>query len=149
MKPYTIKKGNFYCEPTLFGKIPIRFGLKFGNKPVKFTIRFDESCLYKNVGYDDQINKIAGYSTGLMHQNSIGIGWNCDANGIYFRLWVYGYIGGVRQESAIITSMLKPNQTWTGVLTPVKKGWWGYYRYFYFGGNIPAPQTMIAWVERS
>lgn len=148
MKSYTIKKGNFYCEPTLFGKIPIRFGLKLGNKPVSFTIKFEESCLYKNVGYDDQINKIAGYSTGFMHQDSVGIGWNCDETGSYFKLWTYNYSSGIRQISQIITT-LRPNQEFTYVPYNTKRGWWGYYRYFYFGGNLPAPQTMIAWVGRS
>ena len=158
MKTYTIKKGNHYCEPTLFG-LPLHFG--FSKTNVKYKVRFHDDCIY-----DDNIvipgwNKLPGWSSIGIHSNSIRLGWIVRSG--VLSIGYYCYIKGVRYSGDLM--IVQPG-VWYEVECSVIHGDYcmrindnfklisggstpfiAFKAFYYFGGQSTAQNTMSIDIE--
>lgn len=105
-------------------------------------VNFDESCRYlgNTIQMTEQINKLCGFGAILHHRNSIRIGWRYDPINDIIKLYTYEYRKGERIVNPL--DEVKINQTKKIKLKSKKVYWFGCYRYFYFGGKVPAPHDM-------
>ena len=104
MKSYIINKGKHYAKG-------LKFGVTFSNK-ISFRGKFTESCLYDDLGKNDNydINKLFGFSTTWFHHIQSGrVGWRC-LDGKTIQLLTYSYNKGKNdiQENDIL-GVVEPN----------------------------------------
>lgn len=153
----------------------LRLVPKWNNgKPVtyKFKMSGDNWYPYKEPD-DHDVNKFFGFSMGLHHKDSIRLGWapNFNKRGS-FNIYFYLYNNGARFFSRFTKINADTDYTITisvdfGYVTfelfdqdgnsiaksserfsvPDKKI--GYYLWFCFGGNKPAPKEMTAWLTKN
>lgn len=67
MTEYLIKKGNHYASG-------LHFGVHFGITEQKYKVKFSKECLY-TPDWENDWNKLCGWSYGLHHKNSIRVCW--------------------------------------------------------------------------
>jgi hypothetical protein len=171
---FLIKKGRHYCSG-LWNGFP-RLFIHKGRKKVEFYVTFDENCQHRFLTTDKwQINKVAGFSRGHHHKESIRLGWNCPAGEL--QLYAYYYTNSARRtvlipnDSNIYYSGFEFNRPIhvklidnprnfivevNGVETVLEKVWringpkgWrlGYYLKPYFGGKAPSPKDMNIYIQ--
>ncbi|MEK6879230.1 MAG: hypothetical protein AABY22_06450 [Nanoarchaeota archaeon] len=161
---YLVKKGHHYSN----------HGIKyhFGITRKKFGFLFSPSCLYSILSpkKNTSINKLFGWSYGHHHRNSVRVGWRPDTNGkidLFFYLYNNGKNFTKYFETIEVSEEYEINITVSmyfvlfelykanNPLENIKKDthgfirpWfrWGYYLWFYFGGKLPAPQDMTAYI---
>ena len=93
---YTIKKGNHYSRhwPKLHT----------GKTRMKIRFAFLKGCWWPTVKPDDAaINKLAGWSFGLHHKNSIRVGWAPSLTKNKIDLYFYLYHNGSRHTRLFAT----------------------------------------------
>jgi len=164
---YNIKKGKHSSG--------FHFGITF-KKKITFECMFDNSCLYGDLGDNDNydINKLYGFATTWYHLLQSGrVGWRC-LDGKNIELLTYSYNDGKRENKETdILGTVKPNEwfsctiedleyayeytfkksSWTKKIVvkadAKKKDWFifHYKLYFYFGGNKPSPHDMFVTVN--
>lgn len=171
---FLIKKGRHYCSGILNG-IP-RLFIHKGNKELEFYVTFDENCKNELLLLNKYaINKVAGFSRGHHHEESIRLGWNCPEGEL--QLYAYYYTGGQRRSVRIpnieniycncfefnrpihVKIVDRPKYfsiKVNGTETPLPKVWrikgekgWrlGYYLKPYFGGKELAPHDMNIYLQ--
>ncbi len=163
IKKFILKEGKHYASPFFF----LRRFLPSFKKHYYADVTFDESCLYKINGYDyADINKLFGVTRGfLVHHNSVRFGWR-SLDDKTIQLVSYVYVNKVRIPETIIATVL-PNETihcslilsgnrcifktdkddsLSKIIT-IKKSWFGFRLWPYFGGPIPAPYAMLINLE--
>lgn len=102
MSNYLIKKGNHYASG-------LHFGVHFGITEQKYKVRFSKECLYQPLDWENDYNKLCGWSYGMHHKNSIRVCWRplfgSESNNrvisdvAMIELCVYVYENGVRKIS--------------------------------------------------
>lgn len=166
---YTINKGEFYSSP-------IHFGIHLRKTKEKFKVKFSKECLYTPIDWENDYNKLIGWSYGLHHKNSIRIGWRPCNNSAQIELCIYIYENGVRKisdntliinvdteyeftleyevdfDNRITLSYPRPmngykQYTAIRMYTNIKPCM-GYNLYPYFGGNNPSPNKMTIELNR-
>ena len=174
MASYNIKKNKHYSSFRLERLIPYvgRKTLKW-----KFCFDADCNY-YKDVleitdfkratQLQTQINKLCGVSFGMHHRNSIRIGWTASDQHNLITLFVYWYDKGVRGQRELcniiankhyivtmdmrlndIVIKVDDNRNVYGTETiQIKRKWFGYYLFPYFGGKEPAPHNMTVYLSR-
>ena len=168
MKKWTIWKGWHFSLSNIWK----RFIPRIGTGPVTYIFKLPKENWFPYKDPDDlDINKLAGYSYGWHHTDSIRIGWTPDfGREGYFTLYFYLYNSKVRTIKKFasvkadldyaITISLVPELNYVtfdmiGETTPVKASEvfiipsfkLGYSLWWYFGGNKTAPKKMIAWLK--
>lgn len=147
---------------------------KFWDKPVTYKFNFHHSCWYPFEDNDsNDINKLAGFSFGKHHDNSVRVGWTplFDEED-KIELWFYLYNDGKRVMKSF--AKVDPGRDYTIKIFLDKnddkafffltddegheeKQWIkfkkpynsiGYYLWPYFGGNNPAPQDMLVSLKK-
>ncbi len=172
LKKWTIKKGRHYSFSNIFSRLHFWRGTSPGSvKPLWVPFSIDASCYYQYKNTDDlDINKLFGFSFGKHHENSIRIGWKPNFRMTnHFDLVFYLYNDGKRITESFATihkagveytikiecikslnfvsfELISPSGLSITKKTvpfkfPDKK--WGYFLWFYFGGNKPAGKTMF------
>ena len=171
MEKWTIWKGWHFS----LSHILERFIPRIGTGPVTYDFKFPKENWFPYVDKDDlDISKLAGFSYGCHHKDSIRIGWTPDFHKEgYFILYFYIYNNGVRKmikftgiralvDYSLTISLLPEINYVTFDMTnncgfsPVKasemfvvpKTKIGYFLWFYFGGNKTAPKDMMVWLKR-
>ena len=150
-KIYTIKKGEHTCNGW-------RGSLEKHNLSFKF--KFDKSCLYNESELSKTgWNKLVGLS-GSVHSNSARIGWRSDGENII--LGYYIYINGKRTIEYADTMNINDtgrasiNYAFGKVFMTINNHSKVYdsekpdimiLDYPYFGGESPAPHTMIILIK--
>jgi len=168
MLKWIIKKGRHYS----FSNFWQRLGLKIGSGKVSYKFNVPAETWFPYSDPDDlDINKLAGFSFGYHHCNSIRIGWvpNFKKEGT-ISLWIYNYNKSARcffplvdiecgKDYQVDISFNKQNkehqyvsfEVFDGSGEQIKKQsaeftlpaiLIGYYLWFYFGGNKTAPKKM-------
>ncbi len=171
LKKWTIWKGWHYSLSHFIKRFSFWMDVLPGSigNPKSVSFIFNESCYYNYNDKDDlDVNKLFGFSIGAHHKNSIRVGWtpnfktkNC------FTLYFYTYNKGQRKIEEFST--VQAGQKFTinidcikdlnfvsfelrgengnsitrkaiSFKFPDKK--WGYYLWFYFGGNKKAPRRI-------
>ena len=164
---YLIKKGkhNRLSIPSIH----------FGIKRLKFRFKFDSSCLYSINDTDDyDLNKLYGWSMGMHHNDSLRIGWRPDereANRIQIHTYMYNkkkrnmnFISRVdvdkwyEMDIEILlcnkVAFTLSDETGRYIAKVVEENFVipkftsGYFLDFFMGGDKPARQDTIAWIER-
>lgn len=170
MDKWTIWKGWHFSLSNIWE----RFIPRIGTGPVTYTFKLPKETWFPYKDPDDlDINKLAGYSYGYHHTNSIRIGWTPDfGREGCFTLYFYIYNNGVRTMKKFtgikadieysLTITLVPginyvtfDMTSGGGMPPVKASETfvvpsfklGYSLWWYFGGNKTAPKKMVAWIK--
>ena len=169
MDKWVIWKGWHACLSNIFQRLCLRVG----TKPITYTFLFLKDNWYPYTDEDDlDINKLAGFSYGLHHKNSIRIGWIPSfINQGKFSLCFYIYNNGERYFQAFadinpgteykLTISLKDGKVFfelkseksnesviDSVNFVVPKFKLGYYLWFYFGGNKTAPKRMVVFLNK-
>lgn len=121
------------------------------------TFTFTESCLYDLPV--SEINKLFGYSYDLLNKDSVRIGWKANKNTI--QLWTYFHKNWTRSNPKVklgefninepIKCEIRTEKDITYFVindkllysTKFKKKYWGWKSNIYFGGQTPAPHTML------
>ena len=168
MNNYLIKKGNHYASG-------LHFGVHFGITEQKYKVRFSKECLY-TPDWENDWNKLCGWSYGLHHNNSIRVCWRPAYTQIgdteawnRIELCIYVYEDGVRKTSLYTLTVntekdliidlqywLKPNKIMLNVvgvqdyiyLNYNTKPSWGYRLYPYIGGDNIATQDTRIYLEK-
>jgi len=160
-KTYFIKKGKHSSG--------FHFGITFSKK-IAFDCKFDKSCLYGNIGDNDNydINKLFGFSTTWYHHKQSGrVGWRC-LDGENIELLTYSYNDGKRdnRESDVL-GVVKADEWFRCTIEDLEdcykytfqkstmknmsikydakqKDWFlfHYKLFFYFGGSKKCPHDM-------
>lgn len=161
-KQYIIRKGGHYCL-----HLP---RIVKGNY-LKFEVLFDVSCRYVlNTQDQGDINKLAGFAWGHVHQNSYRLGWSYYPEKDSIILWHYSYVNGMRKVEYVSWAKIGvPISIELGVVSKRNRpyaridGWFNIafakpaiketaaLCFPYFGGNCPAPQDVniqIKWIKR-
>ena len=146
-----------------------RFILKIGTKPVTYKFNLPKENWFPYSDPDDlDINKLAGFSFGWHHVNSVRIGWTPEFKKEgWFTLYFYIYNEGIRtmkkfanikssEDYSITISFVEQLKYVSfdmtgGGLAPVKASEVfiipsfriGYTLWWYFGGNKTAPKEMV------
>ena len=161
MSIYTIEKNNHSANG-------LHFGVHFGIKEQKYSVRFSTECLYAPLDWENDYNKVCGWSYGMHHNNSIRVCWRpWIPEGVatefftpnMLEVCIYVYENGTRKISQK-TLLLNVEQAYeftlkydTDINTIIAnfpslgnsmsidyhtKPFIGYRLYPYFGGNKPA-----------
>lgn len=165
MKKYEVKKGEHYFSPRTFG-------IHTGKREQGWRVRFTESALYDPIDAENDWNKGGGWSYGVdIHKDSIRWGWRADKAHNAIEICVYVYQNGVRTISKDtlyipveqdVFIWLKTNglvasvfvrEFETGITRAINtpftaKNKWGRWSGLYFGGNNPAGQNMIVYMDK-
>jgi len=164
MSEYIIKKGNHYASG-------LHFGVHFGITEQKYRVRFSKECLYQPIDWENDYNKLCGWSYGMHHNNSIRVCWRPYVSGVdtllnQIELCIYVYENGIRKvsEDTIVVNVEQDydlslsydnNGTVLSVYSDSKlldriidyynlKPTWGYRLYPYIGGqNVASVDTKI------
>jgi hypothetical protein len=143
---------------------------------LRFRFKFDDSCVYPIIDTDDyDLNKLYGFSYGMHHKNSLRLGWRpCEKEVGKIQVHTYTYNNGVRDMQYLCTVEVGQwYDTWfevnafykTATFTiaggvpnkriaemqirfVVPKFNLGYFLDFFMGGDKPARQDTVAWIER-
>ena len=170
MAKWTICKGWHYSLSNFW----MRFIPRIGTGPVTYKFNLPKEDWFPYADPDDlDINKLAGYSYGYHHDNSIRIGWtpNFEKEG-QFILYFYIYNNGVRtiKKFEVINADTDYSLTisvdekidyvtfsliYKAGYTPIKDGVKfvvpffkiGYSLWWYFGGNKTAPKEMVIFLK--
>lgn len=152
----------------------LRFFPRIGHKPVTYRFMFLKDDWYPFKDPDDlDINKLAGFSYGWHHKNSVRIGWTpmFSVEGM-FTLYFYIYNNGERitktfanissgteyeleislHNNKVVFDMkqekslqsVKADENFTLPKTKI-----GYFLWFYFGGNKRAPKKMTVYLKKN
>jgi hypothetical protein len=171
---FLIKKGRHYCSGILSG-IP-RLFIHKGIKELEFYVTFDPNCKYRFVTLDKwAINKVAGFSRGYHHNESLRLGWNCPEGEL--KLYAYYYTNGQRMSLSIpcegniyyngyefnepihvklidnprnFIIEINGKETYLPKIWRLNgtKGWrLGYYLKPYFGGTSTSPHNMNIYIQ--
>lgn len=141
--------------------LPFTVGLHYGKTQETKEVTFDSSCLYKPLDWENDYNKLFGWSYGFHHRNSVRVGWRSSENSIELILYIYENGKLVPMEEpgilvptgvAIKMTLLKrplgygldiPGYGYITYRTHREiKPTWGYNLGLYFGGQGKAPHTM-------
>lgn len=171
MTEYKLKKGNFRSSG-------LHIGLHIGTTEETYKVKFSKECLYTPIDWENDWNKLCGWSYGMHHKNSIRVCWRPQmVDGLDFNnqltgnieLCIYVYENSVRliSEKTLVVGAekeyeftLKHNifdnsivlnfpQLGNGTsMRYTTKPSWGYRLFPYFGGNNPAPHDMSIELER-
>ena len=164
---YTIKKGkhNRLTIPCIH----------LGIKRLKFRFKFDANCYYPVVDTDDyDLNKLYGWTYGLVHHDSIRIAWRPDekyAGKIQLHTYIYNnkvrvmnYIATIETGKWYVmeikaTELLNNvaftlsddfdlflSQAYEKFIMPKFNA--GYYLDLFMGGDKPARQDTTVWIEK-
>jgi hypothetical protein len=142
---------------------------------LRCRFKFDDSCVYPVIDTDDyDLNKLYGWSMGRHHKDSIRLCWRpCEKEVGKIQVHTYTYNKGVRDMQYIFTAEVgKWYDGWIQVDAFYKTATfsiaggvpnkriaekqirfevpffkWGYFLDFFMGGNKPARQDTVAWVE--
>lgn len=172
MKKYTLKKGAHYSTPS---ELRFHFGIKDGAMTYKFRFMFTDECIYPVVSGDDlDINKMAGFSLGLHHHNSVRFGWlpsvkepgKIDLFRYYYNQgkripdytpiatigtgeWFDGELAVTRILDKALFEVRKDGTTITSSSVPYKvpRFTWGYYLKPFFGGDNACPKDMSIYLD--
>lgn len=162
MKEYLIKKGNHYASG-------LHFGVHFGLTEQKYKVRFSKECLY-TPDWENDWNKLCGWSYGLHHKNSIRAVWRPEVidNQVTgkIELGLYLYENGIRVICSVTKTVnveedftlalkyydyefarLFVNEEGFGISVTFKPSW-GYRLYPYIGGDNVAVQDTKIYLER-
>ena len=168
MKQYIINKGKHSAKGWNVG-ITL-------SKKVEFRVKFDASCLYGDLGDNDNydINKLCGFSTTWFHHKQSGrVGWRC-LDGKTIQLLTYSYnkskteikehdiLGTVEPDEIFFCSVEDTEKEYVYtfrkgfemeevVKTDAKQKDWFLFHYIlfpYFGGNKKAPHKMNVFLDR-
>lgn len=157
--PYTILKGEQYCDKSTYQSVKV--------DQLSFIVRFDSSAIYHTSTKDNQddINKLLGFSDNNEehHQYSARFGWRWSNSALH--LFGYIYNNGVRSSKDLGTvdigtenscsikvkdsiyvftlnektiTMPRESKTLTAE---------GYKLFPYFGGDELAPHTITIWIK--
>ena len=145
---------------------------RIGTKPVTYTFLFTKENWFPYKDSDDlDINKLAGYSYLNHHKNSVRIGWTPMFNREgYYTLYFYLYNNGQRimtrfadiapgteysikislKDDNVIFDLIEKNELIHSAKEKFIIPKWkiGYYLWFYFGGNKPAPKKMSVFLKK-
>lgn len=168
MSNYTLAKGNHYASG-------LHFGVHFGIKEQSYKVRFSKECLYTPLDWENDYNKLCGWSYGMHHNNSIRVCWRpSTVNTTQIELCLYVYENTVRKISGMTILVnveqdyeldLEIQDAYQNIITQqlfltVKgstyglsmeyktKPSWGYRLYPFFGGNGVSPHDMVVQVEK-
>ena len=171
MSVYLLKKGNHYASG-------LHFGVHFGITEQQYKIRFSKECLYTPLDWENDYNKLCGWSYGMHHTNSIRVCWRpyvpvgVDYNLItptLIELCIYVYENSTRKisqktllvdvekdydfdlkyDTSTNTILLNFPQLGNSILLYyITKPTWGYRLYPFFGGNGASPQDMNVTVQK-
>lgn len=99
MSVYLLKKGNHYASG-------LHFGVHFGIKEQQYKIRFSKECLYIPLDWENDYNKLCGWSYGMHHTNSIRVCWRPAVSTVLHEAFptqievcIYVYEAGIRKIS--------------------------------------------------
>lgn len=151
MNVYTIKEGKH--------RSGLHFLPHFGSTRMHVQAMLSRHCWFEKRDYnDDDLNKLAGFSFGFHHRNSLRIGWVPDfKNENVFKLFAYWYNQGsfrmefltvVRGGQVFDIRLDAKNQhvIVAGVAKTIPfelpRFRWGYHLYPYFGGDNRAPHDL-------
>lgn len=164
---YLVKEGH-HNRPSLPS---IHLGIKY----LKFRIKFEENCYYPVLDTDDyDLNKGYGWTYGLVHDNSIRLCWRPDeklVNKIQLHSYIYNnkirvmnYITTIETgkwyEIEIKVTELLSAVSFTvrddsglflassGQKFALPKFRWGYFLDLFMGGDKPARQDTVVWIEK-
>ena len=165
MAIYTIKTGNHSASG-------LHFGVHFGIKGQSYKVNFSKECLYAPLDWENDYNKLCGWSYGMHHANSIRIGWrpfmplgssilHYTPTSIELCIYVYenhtrrlsektlvvnverGYTLDLKYITETNTVLLNvPELGNSTSMDYVSKPFLGYRLYPFFGGNIASPKNM-------
>jgi hypothetical protein len=148
MKTFTIKQGNHYCEPTIFG-LPLHF--KISKTDLTFKFLFHNDCIYDDSKVIPGWNKVFGWSTTGIHTNSVRLVWECRCG----KLWTgyYYYLNGIRYSGDLLQAepeiwyegecsinLIRVNDTSKEIIG-MQKPCIAFQCYPYFGGQSVALQN--------
>lgn len=169
MSNYKIKKGNHSASG-------LHFGVHFGITEQTYKIRFSKECLYQPLDWENDYNKLCGWSYGMHHNNSIRVCWRpfIPEGAVFYNpslleICIYVYENKVRKISQK-TLLLNVEQDYEFTLKYDRdintiianfpslgnsmsidyhtKPFIGYRLYPYFGGNLPASQNHTVTVSK-
>jgi len=167
MLKWIIEKGQHYSLSNFWQ----RFIPRIGTSPVSYKFNIPAGTWFPYADPDDlDINKLAGFSYGYHHTNSVRIGWvpNFKKEGT-ISLYIYNYNKSVRYSCPFIDIdcdkdykveiSFNTSQHYVSFEIFDKDGVHikkqsaefaiptiriGYFLWFYFGGNKTAPKEMVA-----
>lgn len=162
---YLIKKGNHYSSEFIWRVIANLFSPILFFKKISFKFKLDKSCNYQLNPETDglQWNKLFGVASfGLVHTNSIRIGWRTNLNKT--EICFYTYQKGIRtivptfeckldtfyecrlelKSNKIILNIKDDDSNIHTFYQPyTKKIFYLAYKCFpYFGGETPSPKDL-------
>ncbi|TNF26527.1 MAG: hypothetical protein EP329_21175 [Deltaproteobacteria bacterium] len=94
-RDFVIKRGKHDARPKGVRKLQLR---KSFSRTLHFQIRFDSSVRYATADPQNQHdwNKVMGFTTYLIHKNSIRLGWRYNPTTDLVELGYYGYLARQR-----------------------------------------------------
>jgi hypothetical protein len=169
MKSYLIKKGNHYCNVSIFERI---FSIGYNVKRIFFRFKLHPECWWSPArnSDDNDLNKLYGLTYGLNsdHSNSVRLAWKPDF-GVNGKIDIYGYIYDEQLNSQHISQYIASVQTGADCMAMITNNGNKYefmvnsinaempnnhpdpglcFRLFpYFGGNNTAPNNMTIEIE--
>lgn len=162
---YKIKQGRHRAYP-------LSLEIHTGKTREDYIVKFDESCLYEVLDWEDDTNKLAGWSYGIHTKNSIRVGWRPSRiNKGRIELSLYIYDSGIRtmhtvgevdvnKEYRIVLEVFHKlaNLYVVGIIPEERSLFeqvevsmipkWGYNLGCYFGGNMESPKDMKIWIKK-
>ena len=102
---YNVTKGNFSSG--------FHFGIHFGRVSQTYRVRFDSSCLYDDLDWERDYNKLIGWSLSNLpfyfksekkwqpghHRNSVRFEWRANKTTGKIQLAIYYYQDGIRNTT--------------------------------------------------
>ncbi len=171
MPTYQIDKGAHSANG-------LHFGVHFSITKEWYKVRFSKECLYHPLDWENDYNKLCGWSYGYHHTNSIRACWRPYVTGSLLHplpepteieLCLYIYENGVRKispktivvpvevdfdlqlkyDTSIDTLLLNIPSLGNGISMDYSvTPCLGYRLFPFFGGNEPSPQVMDIKLER-
>jgi len=164
---YKIKEGKHRASP-------LSLGIHLGKTREEYIVKFDESCLYEALDWEDDTNKLVGWSYGFHHKNSIRVGWRPSRTKIgKIEISLYTYDSGIRNilyvgmidvnkeykmileyfpKMSMITlfidGVIKEETSLFDFVYSKMKPTWGYTLSTYFGGSFNSPKDMKIWLKK-
>lgn len=162
-KLYTIQQGAHYANN--------RFPKPTNSRVLRFTACFIKDCWYDTEKHGTHINKLYGFSTDVLNNSSIRVGWRPAKEEGMIELYSYLHYRGkyVRSEHLkddLIGTVSVNEIVYIGIHSdpgavqfvvkgttskkffyPVSVPCLGWMMYPYFGGTSTAPQTMYIQID--
>lgn len=162
---YTISKNSHRCYP-------IKLKWWNGSKPMIGEFMLPESAWYDTDEYGTHLNKLVGFGTDFLNDNSIRLAWRPAKEYLKFEIYVYLHFGGVWVRSTRLKddliATIHANVTYSfGIFgkytddegvnicrlvvggNPMDRAYdvsigTGWFSQFWYGGKPVAPQDMYS-----